>query len=155
MLLDGTYWMAGWAVGNQGPAVSLQQKVSSWCLRFRHRLIEVAQAIKRCTQVLLNTHAHTHIHSHIHTHTQFIFILILIPCSYSYSCPRPYTLLRPNSYSYSYPLSYPHSHPSNSYLKLTGIDTQLVAIQKCYIYVDHRTFITGVLIELISGALCH
>ena len=33
--------------------LSLRQKASSWCLRSRHRLIEVAQAIKPCTQVLI------------------------------------------------------------------------------------------------------
>ena len=33
--------------------LSLRQKASSWCLRSRHRLIEVAQGIKPCTQVLI------------------------------------------------------------------------------------------------------
>ena len=56
MLLDGTYWpMAGWAAGNQGPAVSAAKSVflvSAPCGTVWSRWLP-SLPIKRCTQVLL------------------------------------------------------------------------------------------------------
>ena len=63
--------MAGWAVGNQGPAAAVSEAKSVF-------LVSALQApsdrgglppIKRCTQVLLNNHIHTQTHTQTQIHT--------------------------------------------------------------------------------------